>query len=54
MTQQERDEWEQRLRAAVAETLRRREARKQLRAQAAIARAHGLKARHQAKLNRKD
>ncbi|MEU6208197.1 hypothetical protein ABZ814_32010 [Micromonospora musae] len=51
MTEQERAEWEQRLAAAVAETVRRRQARRQLRQQLDEARAHGLQQRHRQRLN---
>ncbi|MEW2444687.1 hypothetical protein [Micromonospora marina] len=50
MTEQERAEWEQRLRAAVDETLRRRATRRQLREQHQAARNHGLRHRHAARL----
>lgn len=46
------DEWQERLRDAVAETLRRRAAKAALRAERATARAYGLRARHAAKLAR--
>ncbi|MFD4206255.1 hypothetical protein ACFWRG_09715 [Micromonospora tulbaghiae] len=52
MTEEERAEWEQRLRSAVDETLRRRAARRQLREQHQAARNHGLRHRHAARLAR--
>lgn len=52
MTEQERAEWEERLQAAVAETVRRRLARRKLREQLDAARAYGLTQRHARKLNR--
>jgi len=52
MTEEELQEWQERLRAAVAETLRKRAARAAYRAERATARAYGLQARHHAKLNR--
>lgn len=50
MTEQERAEWQQRLEAAVAETLRQRQARRQLREQHQAARDIGLRHRHAARL----
>jgi hypothetical protein len=46
------DEWDKRLERAVAETLRRRRARKAERQELAERRNHGLRARHTAKLAR--
>lgn len=46
------EEWQERLRAAVEETLRRRAAKNALRAQHAEARAYGLRQRHARKLAR--
>ncbi|MEV4212927.1 hypothetical protein [Micromonospora sp. NPDC049662] len=54
MTEQERAEWEQRLRDAVSETVRRRTRRRQQRQDLNTARTIGLQRRHQAKTNRKD
>jgi hypothetical protein len=47
------DEWEERLREAVAETLRKRARRKAERQELAQRRQHGLASRHNAKLARK-
>jgi hypothetical protein len=47
-------DWEARLRAAVEETLRKRARRNAERAEFKRRRNHGLKARHQQKLNRKE
>lgn len=46
------EEWEKRLRAAVAETLRKRQQRRAERAEFKRRRDHGLAARHSAKLAR--
>lgn len=54
MTEQERAEWQQRLQAAVAETLRRRAQRRQQRQDLNAARAAGLRQRHHQKLHRED
>ncbi|MEU8220904.1 hypothetical protein AB0C47_34750 [Micromonospora taraxaci] len=54
MTGQDLDEWEQRLRDAVAETVRKRARRRQQRQDLNAARAIGLQHRHHAKTNRKD
>ncbi|MDZ5441755.1 hypothetical protein U2F26_03285 [Micromonospora sp. 4G57] len=54
MTEQERVEWEQRLRAAVVETIRRRQARRRQRQELDDARNHGLRQRHATKLNRRN
>ncbi|MEH1013059.1 hypothetical protein V6U90_08100 [Micromonospora sp. CPCC 206060] len=54
MTEQERAHWEERLQAAVAESVRRRKARRDARAQFDAARAHGLQRRHAGKLARKN
>lgn len=54
MTEQERAEWQERLRAAVAKTLQRRAERRRIRAQLDQARDQGLQHRHQTKLDRKD
>jgi hypothetical protein len=51
MTEQEQVEWEQRLRASVEETLRRRTARAQQRQDHAERRRYGLAQRHARKLN---
>lgn len=51
MTEQEQAEWQQRLAAAVADTIRRRQARRQLRQQLDTARAHGLQQRHRQRLD---
>jgi imidazolonepropionase-like amidohydrolase len=51
MTPTEEAEWQQRLQAAVAETVRRREARRQQREQLNAARTHGLQQRHRQRLN---
>ncbi|GIJ25482.1 hypothetical protein Vqi01_06440 [Micromonospora qiuiae] len=50
MTEQERAEWEQRLAAAVAATVRRRERTRRERDQHAAARAAGLRHRHRDRL----
>ncbi|MDG4792423.1 hypothetical protein [Micromonospora sp. WMMD1082] len=50
MTEQERAEWEQRLAAAVAGTIRRRAQRRQERADRAAARTAGLTHRHRDRL----
>lgn len=52
MTGIEPIDWDARLRAAVEETLRKREARRNERETFARRRNHGLKARHAAKLAR--
>ncbi|XTZ16405.1 hypothetical protein ACQSSU_03105 [Micromonospora echinospora] len=52
MTEQERAEWEERLSAAVAETIRRRQKRRAERDHLAQARAHGLRQRHASKTTR--
>lgn len=52
MTEQERDEWAERLRRAVEQTIQRRQARRDARAQLDAARQAGLRRRHAAKLNR--
>ena len=49
MTEQEQVEWEDRLRQAVAETLRKRQERRRQREQLQAARTIGLERRHQAK-----
>lgn len=54
MTEQELDEWEQRLRAAVAETLRKRATRRQQRQDLNEARTVGLQHRHHTKTHRED
>lgn len=54
MTEQEHAEWQERLRAAVADTIRRRAARRQQHQDFAAARAYGLQQRHARKLNPKD
>ncbi|MEV0156885.1 hypothetical protein AB0H57_24580 [Micromonospora sp. NPDC050686] len=55
MTPTEQAEWQERLQAAVAETLRKREERKRIRDEFAAARTIGLKRRHHQKLHgRKD
>jgi hypothetical protein len=52
MTETERAEWQQRLRAAVEQTLRRRADRAAIRRELNHLRQHGLPARHAQKLNR--
>lgn len=54
MTDEERAEWEERLRTAVAETLRKRAQRRQQRQDLNAARTIGLQHRHHAKTHRKD
>lgn len=53
MTGKEQAQWEARLRAAVAETIRRRQARREERAHLADARKVGLTKRHATKTNRR-
>ncbi|WKU03858.1 hypothetical protein [Micromonospora sp. HUAS LYJ1] len=53
MTEQEAAEWQERLQAATAAAVRRREDRRKLRAQLDAARAIGLQRRHHQKLHRK-
>lgn len=52
MTEQERTDWHARLEAAVADTIRRRQARRQMRDDHAAARAAGLVHRNRARLAR--
>lgn len=52
MTETEERDWQERLRAAVAETLRVRAAKAALRRHHAQARAYGLQQRHTRKLGR--
>jgi hypothetical protein len=52
MTDAESQEWQERLRRAVEQTLRRRAARAEIRRELAHLRQHGLQARHANKLNR--
>ncbi|WP_435589789.1 hypothetical protein [Micromonospora aurantiaca (nom. illeg.)] len=53
MTPDEQTEWQERLRKAVEDTIRRRQEQARIRADHQRRRAHGLRQRHRRKLNRR-